>query len=135
MFEAQLDRPPRPYGLPQNNAPSPFGFPQSSVPPSVPEAAGIPPRLEDVFFGSDDDDEDDVHNDEGYNGFVASIRNMESMSSGGGPTFFGIGPSTRGRSFASNMNDVDAGETADNALEIDDSDDEVEVVRVSRGSL
>jgi hypothetical protein len=101
------------------------------VPQSVPEAAGMPPeprldRLEDVFFSDDDDEED------GFDGFVASIRNMESMR--GGPTLFGIGP-RGGRSFATTMDDADAGETADNALEIDDSDDdEVEVVRVSRGT-
>jgi hypothetical protein len=107
--------------------PGPFAPPRiSAAAAGVPEAAGMPPRLEDVFFGSDDDDED-----LGYNGFVASIRNMESMR--GGATLFGSGFS--GRSFASNMHDADAGETADNALEIEDSDDEVEVVRVSRGNL
>jgi hypothetical protein len=92
---------------------------------SVPEAAGMPPRLEDVFFGSDDDEEED----DGYSGFVASIRNMESVR---GDHLFG---GHRPRSFASNMHDADAGETADNALEIEDSDDEVEVVHVSPGSL
>lgn len=91
----------------------------------VPEAAGMPRRFEDVFFGSDDDEEED----EGYHGFVASIRSMESI---GGNTLFG---GYRPRSFASNMHDVDAGETADNALEIEDSDDEVEVIRVSPGNL
>lgn len=91
----------------------------------VPEAAVLPPRLEDVFFGSDDDDDEE----EGY-GFVASIRNMESIP--GGTTLFG---GYRPRSFASNMHDADAGETADNALEIEDSDDEVEVVHVSRSNL
>ena len=93
---------------------------------AVPEAAGMPRRFEDVFFGSDDDDEEE---DEDYHGFVASIRSMESI--GGNALFGGYRP----RSFASNMNDADAGETADNALEIEDSDDEVEVVRVSRGNL
>jgi hypothetical protein len=94
---------------------------------AVPEAAGMPRRFEDVFFGSDDDD--DEEEDEGYHGFVASIRSMESI---GGNTLFG---GYRPRSFASNMNDADAGETADNALEIEDSDDEVEVIRVSPGNL
>jgi hypothetical protein len=110
-----------------------FQSPRTSVPASVPgpEVAGMLPRLENVLedslFGSDDEDSED----EGYNGFVASIRNMESMR--GGPIVFGSGQS--GRSFASNIHDADAGGTADNALEIeDDSDDEVEVVHVSRGN-
>ena len=99
----------------------PFEAARVSVPlNAAPEAARMPHQFEDVFFGSDDEDD-------GYNGFVASIRNMDSV---GGSTLFG---GYRPRSFASNMHDADAGDTADNALEIEDSDDEVEVVHVSPG--
>lgn len=80
--------------------------------------------------GSDDDDSDD---DTGFSGFVDSIR----RSGGGSRTTFSLssfppgvfvraGPPP-GRSYAVNGNDASAGASADNALEIEDSDDDDEV--------
>jgi len=107
------------------------------------EAAGVPSvrvsrSLADVMFGDDDSDDDE----EGFSGFVNSIRNMDSMR-GASFSFSGLPgmhlppPPPPPRSFATNMHDAGAGGSAEHALEIqdsDDDDDEVVVVGSRRSS-
>ena len=109
-----------------------IGF--ARAPPDVAarlEAAGVPSiSVSRGFFsgfGSDGEDSDD---DDGFMGFMDAVRNSRAFSFSGLPvTMHTPHPPPPARSFASNVHDASAGGSADNALEIEDSDDdEVEIV-------
>jgi hypothetical protein len=113
-----------------------------------------PTNIEDALFSDGEDGSDDDQT--GYSDFVTSMRRMHQHRAGGSAVFgaypsmmsaprvgqrtgraaafhaaMAAAPQRYSRSYATNAHDVDAGETAANALEIeDDSDDEVEVVDV-----
>jgi len=104
----------------------------------------------DIFFSSDDEDGGfNSDEDEAFGNFVQRVRNLERAGEGLFENIQVMRPTAAAarhqqqqqqqqqyhvsRTYASNVNDVDAGESAENALEIEDSDssdDEVEVVRV-----
>jgi hypothetical protein len=101
-------------------------------------SARIRMRLEshNSLFTADDSDSD---NDSDSSGFGSFVRHMNRRGSGGGISsmrFFEFGTAVRSppapapRSYATNSADRTAGRTADNALEIEDSDDDVEVVNL-----
>lgn len=98
------------------------------------ERATVARGLADTMFGGDDDSDESDDDDGGFSGFVNSIRNMDSMRGAATFSFTGLPPGMHLspppmplRSYASNMHDATAGGSADNALEIQDSDEDEEV--------
>jgi hypothetical protein len=84
--------------------------------------------VEDSLFGSSETEDDE--DDNPFSGFFRAVHGRSVVMGGAS---FTTTISSSSRSYASNVNDRNAGNGAENPLEIeDDSDEEVEVVQVTR---